>query len=675
MEAAAITHLGLLAFGVPVTPTQTPSLFPHLFSPLRIGSVTLKNRIVSSGHDTVMAHDGLVSDQMVAYHRARAAGGAGLIVLQVSGVHETARYTAHMLMATDDSSIHGYRRIAEAAQPHGCRVFGQLFHPGREIMESQDGSLPVTYSASAVGTDRFHSIPRPMTSVLVAEVIEGYGDAALRMKAAGLDGVEIVASHGYLPAQFLNPRLNQRTDKYGGNEKNRLRFLGEVIAKVRSRVGQDFVVGMRISGDEMSEDGLSLDEAVRACSALDVDRALDYVSVTAGTSATLGGSVHIVPPMSRPRAYTAPLAARIKDVMHVPVMVAGRINQPQEAELVISSGQADACAMTRALICDPQMPSKAAREAVDEIRACIGCNQACIGHFHAGYPISCIQYPETGRELLYSIRRPVTHARSVIVIGGGPGGLKAAAVAAQRGHRVTLFEAQGRVGGQVLLAELLPGRAEFGGAITNLQGEAERAGVEIVTGVRVDAGFVRKRSADVVIVATGAVPRQPAIEINDNPLTMDASEVIEGAEVPAGRVVVADWRCDWVGLGVAQMLSERGRKVSLCVDGYMAGQMLQQYVRNEMIAAAHNAGVDVITNVRVFGVDNNTVYLQHRLSGQPVLLEDVAATVFSIGPLSLAGLLDELTDSGDHVIGIGDCLAPRTVEEAVLEGLQAAWSI
>jgi 2,4-dienoyl-CoA reductase-like NADH-dependent reductase (Old Yellow Enzyme family) len=646
-----------------------------LFSPLRIGSVTLKNRIVSSGHDTVMAHDGLVSDQMVAYHGARAAGGVGLIVLQVSGVHETARYTTEMLMATDDSSIGGYRRIAKAVFPHGCKVFAQLFHPGREIMESQDGSLPVAYSASATENDRFHSISRPMTSALVAEVIQGYGDAALRMRTAGIDGVEIVASHGYLPAQFLNPRLNHRTDKYGGDDESRLRFLREVIAEVRSRGGQDFVVGMRISGDEMSENGLSLDEVVRMCSALESDRTLDYVSVTAGTSATLGGSVHIVPPMTRPAAYTAPLAAKIKDVMHVPVIVAGRINQPQEAESVISAGQADACAMTRALICDPELPSKAARGAVDEIRACIGCNQACIGHFHAGYPISCIQHPETGRELLYSIQPPVRCARSVMVIGGGPGGLKAAAVAAERGHRVTLYEARRRVGGQVLLAQQLPDRAEFGGAIANLQGEAQRAGVEIVTGVRVDAAMVQQNAPDAVIVATGSVPRKPDVEVNDDPVLLDARDVIGGAEVPSGRVVVADWRCDWVGLGVAQLLAGRGREVSLCVDGYMAGEMLQQYVRNEMLAAAHRAGVDVVPNVRILGVDQDTVYLQHRLSGEPVLVDGVAATVFALGPSSDHALLDELLDLHPDVTGVGDCLTPRTVEEAVLEGLRAAWNL
>ncbi|QHG85513.1 FAD-binding protein (plasmid) [Rhodococcus rhodochrous] len=652
-----------------------PELFPKLFSPLRIGKTTIKNRIVSSGHDTGMSVAGNVSDQLVAYHRARAVGGTGLIVMQVSGVHETAQYTTHMLMATDDSAIAGFRRIAEAVHPYDCKVFAQIFHPGREIMESLDGSRPVTYSASNAFNDRFHSVPAVMPTALIKEVIEGFADSAERMLKGGLDGAEIVASHGYLPAQFLNPRLNDRTDEYGGSAENRLRFLREVIVAVRERVGDDFVVGLRISGDEMSEDGLVLDETVQVCSALNDDGHLDYISVVAGTSATLGGSVHIVPPMTQTTGYTAPIAGKIKDVVDIPVMVAGRINQPQDAELILANGQADACAMTRALICDPEMPNKAELGQVDDIRACIGCNQACIGHHHAGYPISCIQRPETGRELVYDLPNPVVRRKSVMVIGGGPAGLKAATVAAQRGHAVTLYEAGRRVGGQVLLAERLPGRAEFGGAITNLIAESQRSGVQIVTGTQVDTALIRDKAPDTVILATGSTPRAPSIEIADDPVVLEARDVVNGADVPSGRIVIADWRCDWIGLGVARMLAERGRKVTLCVDGYMAGEMLQQYVRDEMLSAAHEAGVEVIPNVSVMGIDEDTVYLQHRLSGQPVMVDDVAATVFSLGPIPNNGLQAQIADLGIDVTAIGDCLAPRTVEEAVLEGLKAAWKI
>ncbi|WP_235681232.1 oxidoreductase [Tomitella gaofuii] len=656
-------------------PTRQTTRFPLLSSPLRIGSTTIKNRIVSSGHDTGMSDGGAVTDQLVAYHRARAAGGVGLIVLQVSGIHETAQYTTHMLMATDDSAIAGYRRIAQAVRPYDCKVFGQVFHPGREIMESLDGSRPVTYSASNAINDRFHSVPAAMPRPLIREVVDGYADGAERMLKGGLDGAEIVASHGYLPAQFLNPRLNQRTDEYGGSYDNRIRFLREVVAEVRGRVGRDFVVGLRISGDEMSDDGLTVDETVQVCADLDSEGMLDYISVTAGTSSTLGGSVHIVPPMSQAVGYTAPLSGRVKEKVAIPVMVAGRINQPQDAETLLEQDLTDACAMTRALICDPEMPNKAEAGELDSIRACIGCNQACIGHHHTGHPISCIQRPETGRELVYDLPNPTLRRKSVMVVGGGPGGLKAATVAAQRGHDVTLYEAERRVGGQVLLAEQLPGRAEFGGAATNLIGEAERAGVKIVTRRRVDADLVRAENPDTVVLATGVVARQPEVEILDDPVILESSDVIAGAEVPAGRVVVADWRCDWTGLGVAQMLARRGRKVTLCVDGYMAGEMLQQYVRDEMIAAAHSAGVEVIPNVRVMGVDEDTVYLQHRLSSKPVMVDGVAATVFALGPLPEDGLAAELEPLSCDIVSIGDCVAPRTVEEAVLEGLKAAWVI
>ncbi len=647
-------------------------MFPHLFSPLQVGSVTLKNRILSSGHDTVMAENGQVTDRLVAYHEARAAGGAGLIVLQVSGVHESAKYTYHVLMADNDDGIPGYRKVAAAVHAHGCKIFGQLFHGGREIMESQDGSLPVSLAPSAVPNERFHVMPRAMPISLIDEVVTGYGAAVRRLKAAGLDGAEIVASHGYLPAQFLNPRVNVRTDQYGGSDENRLRFLREVIAAVRAEAGPDFVIGLRVSVSEETEFGLSPDEVEAVLRVIDADGTIDYVSVVAGSSATLTGSDHIVPPMSMPAAYTAPLAARVKQAVSVPVMVAGRINQPHEGEQVIASGQADLVAMTRAMICDPLMPAKARDGLVDEIRACIGCNQACIGHFQAGYPISCIQHPETGREQTFGVRIPVKTSRDVMVVGGGVAGMKAAVVAAERGHRVTIYEATKRLGGQVLLAEQLPGRAEFGGAVTNLLSEVDRYGVKVETNTHVDRAFVEAKQPDAVIVAAGATPHTTELELMDDPTVLSAWDVINGAEVPSGRIVVADWRCDWIGLGVAQLLAERGRKVTLAVDGYMAGQRIQQYVRDEMTKSALQAGVEIITLVRPYGADTDTVYLQHVLTNEPVIIDDVAALVLSQGHDPVTELIDSLVDYPGEVYPIGDCLSPRTVEEAILEGLKVA---
>ncbi|MBO3275358.1 oxidoreductase [Pseudomonas schmalbachii] len=646
--------------------------FPHLFSPLEIRGKRLKNRIMSTGHDTSMPTDNLVNDQLVAYHKARAEGGVGLIVMQVAGVHDSARYTSHVLMATDDACIEGYRRVAEACHAEGTVVLSQIFHPGREIMESADGLLAVAYSASASPNERFHVMPRALDQAMIDEIVAGYAAAARRLKTAGLDGVEVVASHGYLPAQFLNPRVNRREDGYNGDLDARLRFLREVLAAVREATGEDFIVGLRISADERDPEGLTEDESLQAVQALQGE--LDYVHIVAGTSASLGGAIHIVPPMAVEAAYLAPTAGSFKSRLDIPLFVTGRINQPQEAEQIVARGQADVCGMTRALIADPEMPNKAGSGRHDDVRACIACNQACIGHFHRGLPISCIQHPETGRELIYGRIEQARQRKKVLVAGGGPAGMKAAAVAAQRGHDVTLCEASSQLGGQVNLAQLLPRRAEFGGASTNLQREMELAGVRVLRNTRVDRALVERERPDVVIVATGAKPYWPQFENGGELQVVDAWQVLRG-EVKIGRsVLVTDWRCDWIAPGIAERLVRDGHQVQLAVNGIHCGESLPLYVRDHMAGELHRLGIPVTPYARLYGCDDTTVYMQHTASGEPMLFEDIDTLVLCHGHEPVDTLAGELAGLVE-VKRIGDCLAPRTAEEAIFEGLKAAWAI
>jgi 2,4-dienoyl-CoA reductase-like NADH-dependent reductase (Old Yellow Enzyme family) len=652
---------------------MSQSTHSTLFSPIAIGNRQLKNRIVSTGHDTCLPTDDVVNEALIAYHEARAKGGCGLIVLQVSGVHETARYTSHLLMATDDRCIEGYRRLATMCHSYGTRIVGQLFHPGREIMETADGLQAVAYSASAVPSERFHQMPRAMSLALVQEVIEGYADAAGRMYQAGLDGVEIVASHGYLPAQFLSPSVNLRTDQYG---QNKLLFLAEILTSVRRRTSHDFVIGLRLSEHERDPNGLQTQHVLAAAMAL--EQQLDYISITSGTSNTSGGAIHIVPPMTTGHAYLASTAATFKQKLNIPVMVAGRINQPQEAQHIIASGQADLCGMTRALICDPNMPNKAQQADFDNIRACIGCNQACIGHFHKGLPISCIQHPETGRELTFSHKPTTRQAKRIMVIGGGPAGMKAALTAAQCGHQVSLYEASAQLGGQALLAQLIPGRSEFGGLVQNLAQELCQWDINIHLNAQVNKLLVEQQTPDAVVMATGATPYWPNFERHGSMQVLDAWQVLQdntdnGTDV-GKSIVIADWRGDWIGMGIAEKLTLQGCKVTLAVNGLCAGEMLQSYVRDTSAGRLHRLGVTIVPYARLFGCDDDTVYMQHSVTDEAIMFEQVDTLVLSLGHQrvnQLAATLEGLAP----MYTIGDCLAPRTAEEAILEGLQVGFEL
>lgn len=656
----------------PEPPLEAPH-FPHLFSPLTIRGSTLKNRIMSTGHDTTLPTDGTVNEALVAYQEARARGGVGLIVLQVSGVHETARYTNHVLMATDDACIPGYRRVADAVHRHGTVLFAQLFHPGREIAEADGGLLAVAYAPSSVPNERFHVMPRAMSRSMVHEIVAGYGDAARRMQSAGIDGVEIVGSHGYLPAQFLNPRVNLRSDEYGGELSQRLRFLREVIADIRSKVSTNFVVGLRISAAEGDDEGLTQEEVRAALDA--VSSELDYVNVTFGTSASIGGAVHIAPPMAMKNSYVTAYAGGIRQRVKIPVFVAGRVNQPQDAEAALAAGLADVCGMTRALICDPELPRKAAAGDAEDIRACIACNQACIGHFHKGYPISCIQNPVSGRELRFGAPQAIAKPKKIMVVGGGVAGMKAAAVAAARGHRVTLIEATRRLGGQALLAQMLPGRAEFGGIVTNLERELRAASVSVRLGEVVDRALVERETPDVVLVATGAEPYRPEFSQDGALQVLDAWQVLRGGAQAGQSVVVVDWRADWIGIGIAQQLALAGRQVRLAVSGIAAGETLPLYVRDESAAMLHKLGVIVLPYMRLYGSDSDSVYFQHVASAEPVIISPVDTVVLCTGHLPVDALAEDLEGIVADVRLIGDAAAPRTAEEAVFDGFRAGFEI
>ena len=467
-----------------------------------------------------------------------------------------------------------------------------------------------------------------MSQSLIRDIVAGFGQTAAYLAEAGFDGFEIVASHGYLPAQFLNPRVNLRDDAYGGSFDRRLKFLRDVIAAIRTAAG-DTVIGVRISGAELDADGLTETGVMATCKEIAKD--IDYLSVVAGTSASLGGSVHIVPPMGLDHAYVAPFAAAIRAVTSVPVIVTGRINQPQIAEQVIASGAADLCGMTRAMICDADMASKARAGRLDDIRACIGCNQACIGRAHKSLGISCIQHPESGRELDYGEPPPVIRCKNVVVVGGGPAGMKAAAVAAARGHDVTLYERERELGGQSRLAQRLPGRDEFGGIIDNLQREMVLAGVSVVMGTSVTKDLIDSEHPGAVIIATGAKPHVPNLEGLQSAHVVTAWDVLEDRANVGHSVVVADWRADWIGLGLAERLARAGSSVTLCVNAAMAGEALQIYTRNHYVGRLHRLGVTIRTHDRLFGADDDTVYLQDTLTGEPTVLEGIDTLVLALG--------------------------------------------
>ncbi|MCM3569033.1 FAD-dependent oxidoreductase [Neobacillus mesonae] len=648
--------------------------FNHLFTPKKIGALWIKNRILSTGHMTSYVRDGIPTDRLIAYHKERAKGGAGLIIVEANAVHPTAFFTADTICAFKDEVIPYYKKLAEAVHPYGTKMFVQLFHPGREVFPS---GTSVAVAPSAVPADRFRIIPKALEIEEIRDIIKGYADTAARVKTGGLDGVEIVASHGYLPSQFWSPRLNLRNDIYGGqNIENRLRFLKEIVENVRERVGSEFVVGLRLSVDDLEDEGAEYGEIQEILQYIDKQMGgLDYFNLTGGSSATYASSAFIVPPAPVPPAHFASHAAKIREQVSVPIFVAGRINDPVIAENVLANGQTDMVGMTRAMICDPHMPNKALRGDLERIRVCIGCDQACIGHMQMDIPISCLQNPVTGRELQFAEMPMAEKIKNIAIIGGGPAGMKSAVIAAERGHRVTLFEQSDELGGQVKMARKVPGREEFGELVSNLKRELDYYRVDVRLNTTVTKELILEMNPDEVIIATGGKPYIPHVEGIDLPHVVTAWDILTRRKEPGKKVVVADWKGDMTGVGVALYLKELGCDVELVTSCYQVGHSIQEKVRTFTLTQLFLKEIEMTSQYKLSKAGPNSVTFSNIYTGQELKRENVDTLVLAYGLLQENDLFHELKEHVPHIYRIGDSLIPRTVEEAVLEGFELAASL
>src|SRR6266550_4085542 len=399
-----------------------------LFSPTRVGPLTLKNRIYSSGHAEAMAEGGRPGDRLTRYHEVKAQGGCALTIFGgSSSVHPSSPAAAWKQIANhDDSIIPAYRAIADAVHQHGCLVFTQLTHLGRRAQA--DGEEASVLLAPSQIPERVHrEVPHELEPEQIAELIRAFGEAARRCRDGGLDGVEISMAHNHLIDQFWSLVFNERLDEYGGSLDNRMRFGLEVLAEIRRRAGRDFVVGARISGDEFSPGGLTAEDMAAIARRLAASRLVDFLSVIGGGAHTYTLQASAVPNMSFAPAVFVPLAAAIKSAAPgLPIFHASRIVDPLHADRLVAAGQIDVVGMTRALIADPELPRKACEGRLDDIRRCVGANEGCIDRIYQGKAVTCVQNPATGREGELGDIRPAPKAKHVVVVGGGVAGLEAA---------------------------------------------------------------------------------------------------------------------------------------------------------------------------------------------------------------------------------------------------------
>lgn len=634
---------------------------PRLFEQIALGPVQLANRIVFAAHLTNFATDGLPTQSHTDYYAARAKGGAGLIISEEQLVAPGDRSYEKLVRAYDPDVVPRYRAMTNAVHLHGTPIFAQLNHNGGQAsgMYTREPLL----APSAVADPLFREVPVAMTHSDIATLIENYAQAARHCVAGGFDGVELQCSQSSILRQFLSRATNVRTDRYGGDIDGRAQVLLEVVAAVRSTIGTDMALGVRLAGAERIERGTRLSEAVEVARLLDGSGAVDYIDTTIGVATA---SLHLVEPsMATPHDYAHDIPRTIRAAVSVPVIGVGRFDSPDRAEQALADGVCDLVGVVRGQIADPEFAGKAAAGQADRIRTCVACNQDCVGRVGRNQRIGCVVNPRAGRESVPL--SPPRRRRTVHVVGGGPAGLRAAATAAEQGHRVVLFERTDALGGQIRTAARAPARSGLRPMIDDLVRECVRGGVDIRLNTEVDVDVVRTLDPEVVIVATGARQvRPPWAGIADH--VVDVRDVLDGAVTPRGTVLVYDRLGFHQGTSVAEFLADAGCAVTIATDAMVVGQDLQSTLDMEgWLQRAEAKRIELVTDVVPMSYEAGRLTLLNHASGEQTD-HDVDWVVCSLHQRPNDELWQRLRDDRVEIHRIGDAVTPRRAGAAIREG-------
>jgi 2,4-dienoyl-CoA reductase-like NADH-dependent reductase (Old Yellow Enzyme family)/thioredoxin reductase len=648
----------------------TPQL-KKLFEPTRIGKMEIKNRIVMPPMGTNMGTaDGHVTEENICYYRERARGGVGLIVVETTCVDApVGKTTAYQLAIDGDRFIPGLSRLAETIHRHGARTVLQLQHGGRGTKSSITGIQPVAPSSIPMpyGTQVGYEgeMPRELTIDEIEELVRKFARAAERAKRAGFDGVEIHSTGYYLVAQFLSSTANARQDKYGGSLTNRARFLTEIVQAVRAAVGQDYPVLCKISAMELGPGaGLTFKEGPLVANIAEQAGA-DALEIAA---MLWGVMPKIPPPTAEASGGLLPFMDGLKKAVRIPIIAAGRIT-PELGEKALQDGQADLIAMGKALIADPELPLKAAAGRLDDIRPCIGCLRCIDNQTVKGLGIMCSVNGAVGREQAYEIKPP-EKARKVFVIGGGPAGMEAARVAALRGHQVTLYDKQDRVGGQLLEAVIPPHKDNMKPFLDYLRRQMAKRGVDVRLGVEVDQQLIAEAKPEAAVLAAGVITSVPPIKGIDAVGVLTAKEVLNGAEVGDTVVVVGG---GLVGCETAEYLAMQHKNVTIVEMLDEVAGVMPLALRKMLLARMANMKVAVLTGVQCREFTHGSVHVTMKEGDEKTIAFD--SLVIAAGGKPDQRLMQGLLRTVPTVYCAGDCVEPRGIAEAMADGYRIGLDI